>query len=97
MIALRPRLYLSSGSRGARIRGSPNVSDATLSAFLPANRVWSRYGVTSMTIHRWLRDDRLGFPKPLLIGRMRFWRIADLEAWEATRQSGQTATASVAA
>jgi predicted DNA-binding transcriptional regulator AlpA len=68
------------------------VSDEPFSAFLPANRVWARYGVTSMTLHRWLRDDRLGFPKPMLIGRMRFWRLADLEAWEAAR----AATASAA-
>jgi predicted DNA-binding transcriptional regulator AlpA len=67
------------------------LSDEVLSAFLPANRVWSRYGVTSMTLHRWLRDDRLHFPKPMLIGRMRFWRIADLEAWEAERSARSAA------
>jgi hypothetical protein len=38
-----------------------------------------------MTLHRWCRDDRLGFPAPIRIGRMRFWRVADLEAWEAAQ------------
>jgi predicted DNA-binding transcriptional regulator AlpA len=51
--------------------------------FIPARRVWERYGVTSMTLHRWLADERLDFPRPVYIGRMRFWRVADLEAWEA--------------
>lgn len=53
--------------------------------FIPARRVWERYGVTSMTLHRWQRDDRLNFPAPTYIGRMRFWRVADLEAWEAAQ------------
>jgi predicted DNA-binding transcriptional regulator AlpA len=54
-------------------------------AFLPANAVWSRYGVTAMTLHRWIADPDLGFPKPFYLGRFRFWRIAELEAWEANR------------
>ena len=51
-------------------------------AFLPARRVWERYGVTSMTLHRWLADERLNFPKPVYFGRFRYWPLADLEAWE---------------
>ena len=53
--------------------------------FIPARHVWERYGVTSMTLHRWLRDERMNFPAPVYLGRMRFWRIAELEAWEAER------------
>ena len=36
-----------------------------------------------MTIHRWLADPELQFPRPFYLGRFRFWRIAELEAWEA--------------
>jgi predicted DNA-binding transcriptional regulator AlpA len=54
-------------------------------SFLPAASVWARYGVTSMTIHRWLGNPTLEFPRPYYLGRFRFWRIAELEAWE-TRQ-----------
>jgi hypothetical protein len=53
--------------------------------FMPARSVWERYGVTSMTLHRWLRDDKLGFPAPVYIGRFRYWKIAELEAWESAR------------
>jgi predicted DNA-binding transcriptional regulator AlpA len=52
-------------------------------AFLPASGTWQRYGVTSMTLHRWLADPELQFPRPFYLGRFRFWRIAELEAWEA--------------
>ena len=59
------------------------VSEKLSENFLPASSVWNRYGVTSMTIHRWLADPDLQFPRPFYLGRFRFWRIAELEAWEA--------------
>lgn len=52
------------------------------SAYLPARKVWERYGVTSMTLHRWIADPRMNFPAPHYFGRFRFWRLADLEQWE---------------
>jgi predicted DNA-binding transcriptional regulator AlpA len=51
--------------------------------YIDAGRTAGRYGKTIRTLDRWLVDDRLNFPKPIYIGRMRFWRVADLEAWEA--------------
>jgi predicted DNA-binding transcriptional regulator AlpA len=51
--------------------------------FIPARAAAARYSTSLRTIDRWLLDDRLGFPAPVYLGRMRFWRITDLEAWEA--------------
>jgi hypothetical protein len=59
--------------------------------YLPARRVWERYGVTSMTLHRWERDPRLNFPAPHYFGRFRFWKLADLEAWELSQPRGRAA------
>lgn len=59
--------------------------------FLPARRVWERYGVTSMTLHRWIADYRMSFPKPHYFGRLRFWKISDLEAWERAQPRGKAA------
>jgi predicted DNA-binding transcriptional regulator AlpA len=53
--------------------------------FLPARTVWERYGVTNMTIHRWLADETSGFPKPVYFGRFRHWRFSELLAWESSR------------
>jgi len=53
--------------------------------FLQASKVWARYGVSFMTINRWIKDERVGFPKPIYLGRLRFWKLADLEAWEANQ------------
>jgi predicted DNA-binding transcriptional regulator AlpA len=35
-----------------------------------------------MTIHRWLRDTKLEFPRPIYIGRHRYWKLAELIQWE---------------
>jgi predicted DNA-binding transcriptional regulator AlpA len=53
--------------------------------YLPAGHVRSRYGVSDMSLWRWLRDDALGFPQPIRINRRRFWRLSELKAWEASR------------
>lgn len=61
------------------------------SEYLPARRVWERYGVTSMTLHRWIADERLAFPPPHYFGRLRFWKISELEAWERAQPRGKEA------
>jgi len=38
-------------------------------------------GVSAMTLHRWLNNRDLDFPKPQYIGRRRYWREADIIAW----------------
>jgi predicted DNA-binding transcriptional regulator AlpA len=49
---------------------------------IPASTV--RYicgGVSDMTLHRWLNDQNKAFPRPIYIGRRRYWREADIIAW----------------
>ena len=50
--------------------------------FIPAPKVLERYGVSDMTLWRWLKDPALGFPRPVYIGRFRYFRISELDAWE---------------
>ncbi len=57
------------------------------SKFVPARQVWERYGVTSMTLHRWLADEAMGFPKPTYIGRFRYWEREELDAFDARRKA----------
>lgn len=42
-------------------------------------------GVSDMTIWRWLNDPEMDFPKPLYIGRLRYWREAELIEWLESR------------
>jgi predicted DNA-binding transcriptional regulator AlpA len=53
--------------------------------FIPAGQLRARYGISAMTVWRWLQDKPLGFPRPIRINRRRFWKLAELEQWEASR------------
>jgi hypothetical protein len=61
-------------------------------ALIPTSQVRSRYGnVSHMWVERRLKDDP-NFPRPLYIAKRRYWRLAELIAWERA-----VATRSVAA
>jgi len=62
----------------------------TNQTFLTGPQVQARYNRSHVTIWRWVRDPALGFPQPIQINRLNYWRLVDLEAWEAAQQS-QTA------
>jgi hypothetical protein len=58
--------------------------------YLPASAVRARYQKSDITIKRWMLDPRVKFPSPALRpnSRSRLWKLADLEAWEASRGEG---------
>jgi len=65
--------------------------------FLTANQVRQRFGgISDMSLWRWMHDERVGFPQPLVINRRRYFRLADVEAFE-KRQATQAAGATEAA
>lgn len=37
--------------------------------------------ISAMTLHRWLNKPELNFPRPIYIGRRRYWREADVIEW----------------
>ncbi|MCJ2019438.1 DNA-binding protein [Methylobacterium sp. E-065] len=49
---------------------------------LPAAHVLARYQVSDMTLHRWLKNECLNFPKPIRINGRRYWRLGDLQLFE---------------
>ena len=53
--------------------------------FLKARQVRARYGDVS---HMWLvrRQKDAGFPSPIILGGIRFWKLSDLERWERDQQ-----------
>jgi len=60
---------------------------------IPAGEVLHLCGdVNAMTLHRWLNNPDLNFPKPHYIGRRRYWREADIIAW-LDAQAGQRGAA----
>ena len=53
--------------------------------FLGGPDVQARYRRSHVTIWRWVRDADLGFPSPIRIKGLNYWRLSDIEAWEAAR------------
>ena len=41
-----------------------------------------RYNRDPRTIDRWVRDPKMNFPKPMLIGRLLLWDESEIEEWE---------------
>jgi hypothetical protein len=63
---------------------TPTTTDSLL---IPTRLVCTRYSVNERTLDRWFKNEQLGFPKPILINRRRYYREADLTSWERSRAS----------
>jgi predicted DNA-binding transcriptional regulator AlpA len=64
-------------------------------ARLPARLVWTRFGVTDRTLDRWLANEALKFPRPLVINHRRYFVLEEIEEWEraqAAKSSNRKAT-----
>lgn len=59
--------------------------------YLPGPATARRYNVTTRCLGRWTTDPKLGFPKPMIVNRRRFFAVGDLEAWERSRASAHRA------
>ena len=69
--------------------GDRASGDDPADVLLRSAAVRRRYGNCSdMWLHRRLNDDS-GFPKPIYLGRLRYWRLSDLIAWEQSHQGGE--------
>jgi hypothetical protein len=75
-------LNTNSGPASAR-----NSTD--LDQLMQARGVADRFDITVRTLDRWLQKPHLAFPRPAMVThdisgrvRARFWRVADLAAWE---------------
>ena len=56
---------------------------------VPASAVRQLFGgISDMTLHRWLRDPNLNFPRPLVINHRRYWKRGAIDEWLAARETG---------
>jgi hypothetical protein len=58
------------------------------SSLVPSRKVLERYLICDRTLDRWTANPTLGFPQPVLINKRRYWRVAELAAWERSRAKG---------
>ena len=60
----------------------------TTQNFLTGPQVLKRYGISEMTLHRWQKNDNLGFPKPMIVNRRKFFKVEDIVQWERQKAAG---------
>ena len=58
---------------------------ASEAKYLTAPQVLERYSITAMTLHRWLKNADLNFPRPRYIQRRRYFLESELVEWERQR------------
>nr|NLR88640.1 DNA-binding protein [Rhizobium sp. P28RR-XV] len=56
-----------------------------MQAYLTRPQVKERYQISEMTMWRWEQNPLLNFPKPMVVGRRKYFREEDLTAWERER------------
>ena len=59
-----------------------NLERAHNNTRTPMRNVAERYDVHVRTIERWIEDPALCFPKPMYIRGRRYFKTAELQAWE---------------
>ena len=56
--------------------------------YVTAAQVKRRCGaISDMTLHRWLKNEQLGFPKPIKINNRRLWDSKHLENFDQKRSA----------
>ncbi len=82
-----PVAELTEGERAERAASLRRV-------LLPQPLVEERYHLSAMSLWRWVQDEALGFPMPLVIRNRNYFWLDELEAWErrmATESAGKRA------
>lgn len=58
-----------------------------IESWLNSAEVRARYRISAATLNRWDRDEKLDFPKPMLINRRKLYPLAQLQIWERSQAS----------
>jgi hypothetical protein len=53
---------------------------------LPARHVCAHFKITPRTLHRWLANEELGFPRPIIINSRQYFKPRELEDFEYLRR-----------
>ena len=66
-------------------RRAPRTESTAKEVFLTGPQVQRRYQKSHVSIWRWVEDSELGFPKPIKIRRLNYFRLSELEEWESAQ------------
>ncbi|MDP3691843.1 DNA-binding protein [Bradyrhizobium sp.] len=62
-----------------------NENDQDTGPLIPAKQACARYKIVTRTLGRWLENEALKFPRPIVINGRRYFRERLLEEWEKRR------------
>jgi predicted DNA-binding transcriptional regulator AlpA len=54
-------------------------------SLIPKPNLARELGVSSRTLSRWLDDESIGFPKPIVIRQRNYFDRASVDGWKADR------------
>jgi excisionase family DNA binding protein len=57
-------------------------SNQTARVLVTSTIAAQRYGINKKTLQRWVHDETLNFPRPIVIGNKWYFKTTALEAWE---------------
>jgi predicted DNA-binding transcriptional regulator AlpA len=63
------------------------------SNYLTGPQVQARYNISSMTFWRWMKDEEMKFPRPVVIRRRNYFREDEIVAWERNRAANREVAA----
>ena len=67
----------------------PETATMALNDEIYVNAIQTRQlcgNISEMTLHRWLKDVELEFPRPVRINHRRYWRLGRIRAFWARQQ-----------
>jgi predicted DNA-binding transcriptional regulator AlpA len=62
-----------------------HIINADVGALIPKPNLARELGVCPRTLSRWLTDESVDFPKPVIIRGRNYFHRAAVEAWKAAR------------
>ena len=61
------------------------IASAEGSALIPKPTLARELGISGRTLSRWLDDDSIDFPRPVIIRGRNYFSRAGIEAWKSRR------------
>lgn len=61
-----------------------NASESKGDVLISIAELEQRYNRGRWAFDRWQRDEKLGFPRPIILRRRRYYKLREIEAFEAS-------------
>ena len=97
ILALCPHMITNQSGEGPglttemalhRVRSAIETLRKEAPKYLRSSGIQQRYGISTVTLWRWVGDPDLNFPQPIIIKNHRYWDVEQLDQWESAQREG---------